>query len=189
MKENKKRNTKQALADSFKQLLREVTIEHITIKDIVEATGVIRPTFYNHFSDKYEVLEYIIWNDLLIPIKPLLVNDMITEGLTLLFTSMKNDRAFYENAVRIEGQNSFENIAKKMVTRLLVEVINEKSGSRHSKYNWLSGEIIAEYYAQSMCYVAISWIKRDLPVSPKELAEIYEYLSRNTVLDVFKDFE
>ena len=60
------------------------------------------------------------------PIKPLLLNDMIQEGLTLLFSSMQNERAFYERAVCIDGQNSFESIARSEVSKLLLEIIDQK---------------------------------------------------------------
>lgn len=188
MNNNEKKDTKSELAATFKLLLRRMPMEKITIKEITEETGVIRPTFYNHFKDKYELLEYIIWNDLLCPIKPLLVNDMITEGLTLLFNNIKNEKEFYQNAIRIEGQNSFESVAREQVTKLLIQVIEEHYNGSHYRYKWLSPETIAEYYAQSMCYVAISWIERDMMVTPKELAEIYGYLTKTSMLDVLKEF-
>ena len=48
------------LAESFKELALKQPIEKITIKEITDKAGVIRPTFYNHFQDKYELLEWII---------------------------------------------------------------------------------------------------------------------------------
>ena len=45
------------LAKSFKELVAKTPIEKITIKQITDKAGVIRPTFYNHFQDKYELLE------------------------------------------------------------------------------------------------------------------------------------
>ena len=60
------------LAESLKELTIKQPIEKITIKEITDKAGVIRPTFYNHFQDKYELLEWIIrtgkavdseWND------------------------------------------------------------------------------------------------------------------------------
>ena len=68
------------LAESFKELAKKHPIEKITIKEITDLAGVIRPTFYNHFQDKYELLEWIITTDLLDPIEPLIQNGMISEG-------------------------------------------------------------------------------------------------------------
>ena len=178
----KKGNTDDLLAASFKELLCKAPMEKITIKDITDKAGVIRPTFYNHFADKYALLEYIVWHDLLEPIKPLLLNDMIQEGLTLLFSSMQNERAFYERAVCIAGQ-----IARSEVSKLLLEIIDQKKQGKSHKYAWLDRQIIAEYYANSMCYVAIAWIKRDYMISPKDLSEVYKYLTKSSMMDVLNE--
>ena len=39
------------LAESFKELVAVTPVEKITIKEITDKAGVIRPTFYNHFQD------------------------------------------------------------------------------------------------------------------------------------------
>ena len=184
----KKHDTEEKISVAFKELLAKNPIEKISVKELCETAGIIRPTFYNHFTDKYEVLEYIIWNELLLPARPLLENDMIYEGVALIFSNMKKDKEFYARAVNIEGQNSFEIIARQQVTKLLLSVIDILKKTSQHKYAWLSREIIAEYYAQSMCYVAISWIKRDFLVSPKELAEIYEYLTRRSMVEVIEEY-
>lgn len=181
-------DTKRQLAQSMKKLLRKSSIEKITIQELVELAGVIRPTFYHHFRDKYELLEYIIREDLLVPIKPLLVNDMVIEGLTLLFSNIKKERDFYSQAIRIEGQNSFESIAVQEVKKLLLEVTEELFGRNHYRYVWLSRDVIAEYYAQSMCYVAITWIKQDYMIEPRELSEVYDYLTKHSMVDIWKEF-
>ena len=67
----------EVLAESLKELSKSRPIEKITIKEITDKAGVIRPTFYNHFQDKYELLEWIITTDLLDPIEPLIQNGMI----------------------------------------------------------------------------------------------------------------
>ena len=185
---SEKRDTRNILAKNFKALLSKNNIEKITIKDITDLSGVIRPTFYNYFKDKYDILEYVIWSELLLPIKPLLINDMVAEGVTLLFSAMKNDKEFYHMAMKIEGQNSFESIAREQVTKLLMEVIEAKNDMTHMKYKWLSTEVIAKYYAQSMVYVAIEWLKTGMMVTPKELSDIYSYLTVHSMMDVIGDF-
>ena len=58
--EDKKELTKDLLTSSFKELIMQVPFEKLTIKMITNGAGVIRPTFYKHFQDKYEVLEWIL---------------------------------------------------------------------------------------------------------------------------------
>ncbi len=52
--------TKQALINSFFQLVSIKDFEKITIADIAKGAQVNRATFYAHFNDKYELLDYIV---------------------------------------------------------------------------------------------------------------------------------
>ena len=45
------------LAESLIELSAKKPIDKITIKEITDKAGVIRPTFYNHFQDKYELID------------------------------------------------------------------------------------------------------------------------------------
>ncbi len=52
------RDTKQKLLDSFIELAKKKPLDKITVKQISDNCGVTSQTFYNHFSDKYDL---IIW--------------------------------------------------------------------------------------------------------------------------------
>ena len=84
------------LAESFKELALKQPIEKITIKEITDKAGVIRPTFYNHFQDKYELIEWIIKTELLEPIKPLLNAGMIFEAIVLMLNNITANSVFYK---------------------------------------------------------------------------------------------
>lgn len=177
------------LAESLKELAKQRPIEKITIKEITDKAGVIRPTFYNHFQDKYELLEWIVAKELLEPIRPLIANAMIHEALVLLFTNIEKEKEFYMQAIKLEGQNSFHSIAQKSVTELLLEYFQMQGADSKVKYKWLTAERIAEYYAQSMCYVVISWIEGGMTITPRELAEIYDYIITRSMDDILQDLE
>ncbi|MCI5493909.1 MAG: TetR family transcriptional regulator, partial [Lachnospiraceae bacterium] len=100
------------LAESLKELAEKQPIDKITIKEITDKAGVIRPTFYNHFQDKYELLEWIIMSELLEPVKPLIRNEMVDQALILLFSNIEKEKEFYIKASRLDGQNSFESIVR-----------------------------------------------------------------------------
>lgn len=51
--------TKQKLKASFWELYSHKPIEKITVKEVTEAAGVYRSTFYTYYSDVYAVLEEI----------------------------------------------------------------------------------------------------------------------------------
>lgn len=175
------------LAESFKELARKQPIEKITIKEITDKAGVIRPTFYNHFQDKYELLEWIINTQLLEPVEPLIRNGMVNEALVLLFTNIEKEKEFYIRASRLEGQNSFGSIAQNCVKRVLLTVIQCFAEGKEPRYVWLTPERIAEFYAQSMCYVVIAWIQSGMTIPAKELAEIYNYIIKRSMDDILNE--
>ena len=113
------------LAEALKELAAKRPIEKITIKEITDKAGVIRPTFYNHFQDKYELMEWIITNELLDPIYPLISNGMVTEAMVLLFTNIQKDRVFYTKAVKMDGVITFSDVANKCVVRVLEKLFAE----------------------------------------------------------------
>ena len=179
-----KNATDSLLADSFKALALQNPIEKITIKEITDKAGVIRPTFYNHFQDKYELLEWIIRKELLEPVQPLIENRMVSEALLLLFMNIEKERGFYMQAVRLEGQNSFEYIARNSVKDILLEIIEKNAADKIPRFRWLTPERVAEYYAQSMCSIVIVWVKSGMTISAKELVEIYEYMMEHSIADI-----
>lgn len=176
------------LAESFKELVCQQSIEKITIKEITDRAGVIRPTFYNHFQDKYELLEWIIQKQILEPVKPLILADMVDEALVLVFTMLEKDKEFYQKAVKLEGQNSFEEIVKKCIRVTLLERLQREQGrKRKSKYPWLTMEHIADFYAQDMCFMIVRWIEGGMEVSPREITEVYNYVMSNPMQKVLRE--
>ena len=52
--------TKKAIVETTLAMAKQRPIGKITVRDIVEACGITRNTFYYHFHDIYEVLECAI---------------------------------------------------------------------------------------------------------------------------------
>lgn len=181
-----KNNTPDLLVESFKELACRQPIEKITIKAITDQAGVIRPTFYNHFQDKYELLEWIVMRDVLAPTKPLIQAGMIDEAILLIFTAIEREKEFYIKASRLKGQNSFEQIAVECVRKVLLEIMEDHAVFLAPKNSWITPEHIAEYYAKSMCYVVMTWISGNMPAPPQEMVEVYNYIIKHSMKEVLE---
>ncbi|MBI5834314.1 MAG: TetR family transcriptional regulator [Armatimonadetes bacterium] len=51
------KRTRRLLVAAFEQLVAEKSFRHITVQEVAAAAGVNRATFYDHFEDKYALLE------------------------------------------------------------------------------------------------------------------------------------
>ena len=177
------------LADSLKELTEKHPIEKLTIKEITDKAGVIRPTFYNHFQDKYELLEWIVKKEALEPMIPLLQHEMIEQALVLMLTSMERSKTFYTKASKLEGQNSFESIVRNSLGEILQQLLKSLGVTKSTKYKWIDTEGVARYYANSMCYMIMTWIQDGMVVPPTELAEIYVYMMGHSLEEIIQDME
>ncbi len=52
-----KGNSRQAIQESFRVLLRKKPLDKITVRDIVEDCGLTRNTFYYHYTDIYDLFD------------------------------------------------------------------------------------------------------------------------------------
>lgn len=176
------------LAESFKELCLQKPVEKITIKEITDGAGVIRPTFYNHFQDKYELIEWIINEDLLEPLRPLISAGMIRESMILLFTNIAKEKDFYQKLVKLEGPITFHQICQKCVENVLLQVLGSMLQGKQVKHSILDVQMLSLYYAQSMVFAGEEWIKRGITnITPTEMADAYMYLINHSLSEIVSD--
>jgi AcrR family transcriptional regulator len=185
----RKENIDKKLIESFKELAKRIPIEKITIQEIAEGAGVIRPTFYNHFQDKYQLLEYIFKSEVIMPVKPLIQNDMLDDAVVLIFVRMLEDKEFYGRVYRLQGQNSFESIVKDSLYEILLDFIREYSQDKVSRYKLLSHETLARYYSEFLGFIFIVWIRDGMIVSPQEMRDLFNYIKDHSLYEIIREME
>ena len=52
-------DTKRIIANALEEMLRNKSIDKITVSSLIEACGISRQTFYYHFRDLMDVLEWL----------------------------------------------------------------------------------------------------------------------------------
>jgi probable dihydroxyacetone kinase regulator len=98
--------TKNALAMSLKELMAEKPFEKISISDICESCGMNRKSFYYHFKDKYDLVNWIFYVNCMSKLN-LDEYDTGWDMISAMCDMFYEDKEFYLEALKIEGQNSF----------------------------------------------------------------------------------
>ncbi len=181
-----KQTVEERLAESLKSLTVRMPFEKITIKQITDGAGVIRVTFYNHFQDKYDLLEWIVREQILSPVRVLISNRMYRETMVLIFRNLLKDKEFYSHAVKIEGQNSFNEIGERTFYEFLYSIFHELIHKEDPEHPWLTAEYLAKYYAVSMNFVVMEWIREGMTAPPEEMATVYEYIATRSMWNVLE---
>ena len=110
--------TKRILAMGLKDLIRTRPFEKISVSDICEICEVSRKTFYYHFKDKYDLVEWIFNSEFISVLKK-----SETEYQWLfaqaLFDYFYHEREFYKAVLKFEGQNSFREYFRNFMFQFL----------------------------------------------------------------------
>ena len=75
--------TKRALAQSLKKIAGKKEINKITITDITDKCGLNRQTFYYHFKDIYDLLEWIYMNEVIEKIEKSKIDENWQQGFCM----------------------------------------------------------------------------------------------------------
>ncbi|MBQ6934433.1 MAG: TetR/AcrR family transcriptional regulator C-terminal domain-containing protein [Clostridia bacterium] len=142
--------TKKALAGALKELLNEKPFAKISVGDICQRCGMNRKSFYYHFRDKYDLVNWIF--DYEFDIYPKL-NTAEKGKWTLLedvCSYMYENKSFYRKVLRINEQNCFsEHFAEILFPRVRMRLTET-----------MDGEQLEDMFVRFFCDAIVCAIKR-----------------------------
>ena len=107
--------TKLALSNALKELLEEQSFEKISVSDICDRCHMNRKSFYYHFKDKYDLVNWIFDTEF---IELNQANTLDIRELSYSFDDrwynvetichyFYENRTFYRRVLKVDGQNCF----------------------------------------------------------------------------------
>ena len=119
-------NMKSMIADAFMTLSKTKDVDKITVTDLVKACHISRQTFYYHFQDILEVLEWSVQQ----AFQEILAHSMDTEGpedtLRSFIESSSEADALLKKLLHSQRREQIETILVNAVRSYLQEVLNRQ---------------------------------------------------------------
>jgi len=116
--------TKRALAQAMKEVMAELPLQKIRIHDIVERCNMNRQSFYYHFKDKYDLVNWIFYTEFFGEIRDYLAQPS-WELLQRICEYFYENRDFYRNALQVTGQNSFYDYFEEVLHSIFIVQFKE----------------------------------------------------------------
>ena len=152
--------TKRALASSLKELMKIQSLTKISVGDICEKCGMNRKSFYYHFCDKYDLVNWIFDTEFSeIRNRPDHIANF--EDICEYFYS---DREFYRSALQITGQNSFRDYFRMQIHPVLKELVGNLFDSEEDT------EFLVTFLAYGTVSTLIRWLNSSDPEPPEKMA-------------------
>lgn len=128
-------NTKQVIFDAFMELSRTKSVDKITVKDLVEACHISRQTFYYHFQDIVEVIEWAFEQALEEALSRSLAADSAEEALRSLISCAMEEQELIRKLLASQRRQQVEQMAIRYVRTYLQKMIQEKPPETSLTYN------------------------------------------------------
>lgn len=161
--------TKRALEASLKNLLLQKPLNKITVGDIANDCGINRMTFYYHFKDIYDLIEWSCVEDATKALEGKKTYDTWQEGFLNIFNVVLDNKPFIMNVYRSVSREQIEMYLYKLTYNLLIDVVNEKSvGMAVSDED---KKFIADFYKYAFVGIMLNWIRNDMKEEPKQIVD------------------
>jgi AcrR family transcriptional regulator len=172
--------TRENLVEAFWSLYCEQRIEKITVKEIAHKAGYNRATFYEYFSDVYDVLDYI--ENSLIPTLDELPPVSIPTGylgmpLDSFIELYKKNNKYYSVLLGDKGDPAFASRLKNSIKPTLVNVFADKPN-----VNPMELDYTIEYTLSAMIGIMSYWFKQSDSLSDSELFGLLNRLMEQGVM-------
>jgi probable dihydroxyacetone kinase regulator len=163
----KHEDAKYRLADSIKKLMAFSSLEKITVTDIVRASGLTRQTFYRHFRDKYDLVNWYF--DILAAqcFYEMGVTLTLREGLILKFDFIRREKTFFAQAFKSTDYNSIEQHDYQFILKFYTNIIEKRTRKP------LNDDLrfILELYCHGSISMTTDWAINDMTKSSESLAD------------------
>lgn len=156
--------TKHALEASLKRLLLQKPLSKITISDITEDCGVNRMTFYYHFKDIYDLVEWSCEEEARRALGEKKTYDTWQEGFLQIFQAVQSNRPFIMNVYHSVNREQVEAYLYKVTYHLLINVVEEKAVDMSVRQE--DKEFIAHLYKYAFVGIMLDWIRGDMKADP-----------------------
>lgn len=162
--------TKKAIVESTLALAEKYPLNKITVRDIVEACGITRNTFYYHFHDIYEVLEFAIegafeqwkkhWED-------------DETALISLLDFCETHKRILVNLYKTVGGDALSVYARRQIREILQERLQMEAAEL--KVSDSDVALISEFYEEALLGILFHWLRDErlnrTPDAEREMAE------------------
>lgn len=171
--------TKRALEQSLKNLLLKKPLTKITVGDITDDCGINRMTFYYHFKDIYDLVEWSYLEDAKRALDEKKTYDTWQQGLLQIFKAVQENKPFILNVYRCVHREQVEKYLQPLVDQLLLNVINEEAAGITVRDE--DKQFIAQVYSYMFIGLMLDWIKDDMREDPQQIVEKLSKLIKGSV--------
>lgn len=174
--------TKYALADALKEIMTQKPIDRISIRDLTERCGIRRQSFYYHFENVYDLLQWMFQQEAV----SLLQHQgtlLWQEDLLQLFRYIEENRAVCLNSLKSIGREHLKRFFEADI-HLIVQGAVEEIGREIGAVPGVSTEDVAlmtHLYVITIAGLLEGWLLGEIRRTPEQLVTFIDQMLRDHI--------
>lgn len=171
--------TKRALAASLKKLLEKKPLDKVTVIDIIEDCEVNRQTFYYHFKDIYDLIDWMLLDEATRALDGKKTYDTWQRGFEQILEALLLDKTFITNVYHSVSREYVENYLYRLTFELMMDVVEEKAAGMNVRDE--DKKFIADFYKCAFVGLTLEWIRKGMKEEPKTMTERLSILIKGDI--------
>lgn len=158
--------TKEKIGSAFKKLMIDRPFDSITITDITDACSLNRLTFYYHFQDKYDLMNWIFYKDVIDPIRGSIDVDNWPDKLYSALTVLKEDGEYYCSSVsydRVELRTYLFDVSFEVMTEVIRDITKDMDVEKEDI------DFFVSFLAHGLSGMMLDWIQGGMTDDPHDI--------------------
>lgn len=178
--------TKRALEASLKNLLLKKPLDKITINDIAEDCGINRMTFYYHFRDIYDLIEWSCVEDATRVLEGKKTYDTWQQGFLQIFEAVLANKPFIMNVFNSVSREQVEIYLYKLTYNLMIGVVEEKAAGMAVRDE--DKKFIADFYKFAFVGLMLEWIRTGMKEDPQVIIDRLALLVHGNITSALNNY-
>lgn len=157
--------TKKAIGYTFKDLLKEKPFNKITVNDIASKCDINRQTFYYHFQDIRDLVEWICTFEVDSILNKNSNVEKWEDKFLLIFKIMEEEKIFVKNIYHSVSVEVLRNNLYRLVYPIIYSEIIEKSKGKNLREE--DKKFITDFYKYAFVSIVLDWINNGMIENPE----------------------
>lgn len=158
--------TKQKLADSLRSILETKPLDKVTINDLTKSCGVNRQTFYYHFHDIYDLIDWIYSTETERAVPSISdYNNQLDRLIDIMKLMQKNKNLLLQTS-HSHFKDHLQRILLNNSAQVICCICDEAAGG---KLNSADREFIASFYKYAITGTLLEWINHGMSEEPVDI--------------------
>ena len=157
--------TKKAIAYTFKDLLKEKPFNKITVNDIASKCDINRQTFYYHFQDIRDLIEWICIDEVDNLLEKKDECEKWEDKFLLIFKIMEQEKIFINNIYNSVSVEVLRSNLYRLVYPIIYSEIIEKSKGKNLREE--DKKFIADFYKYAFVSIVLDWVDKGMIENPE----------------------